>query len=201
MHDDDDYDEFDPDEFENVQASQSKQKGDKSRPSQTYQQDQTYYAETAAMLFIVVYAINFVIGKRQNEQIAYDWHDSVINTFEDQFAVIGDFEGEHELQKLYKDSQSCYKFYASGRRYCGGLLATIELKKRHDIFSLFLATIDLSTSRDSLIIEVPMDEMEPFVFLVGHRRDEQKWRKTLKDVGQFASQTPSARLSKTVFLF
>lgn len=32
-----------------------------------------------------------------------------------------------------KDSASEFKFYASGRRHCSSLLATLELRKRQDL--------------------------------------------------------------------
>lgn len=34
---------------------------------------------------------------------------------------------------LMKDSASEFKFYASGRRHCSSLLATLELRKRQDL--------------------------------------------------------------------
>ena len=37
-----------------------------------------------------------------------------------------------------KDSASEFKFYASGRRHCSSLLATLDLRKRQDLFLGYL---------------------------------------------------------------
>ena len=52
--------------------------------------------------------------------------DTFHATFDLQFAAIGAYDNNHR-GILLKDSQSTYKFYASGRRHCVGLLATMEV--------------------------------------------------------------------------
>lgn len=73
--------------------------------------------------------------------------------FESQFAAIGiDEETTQPTHSgLQKESQSIYKFYATGRRYCSGILATLDLCKRHDAFSWILAMFDLSTTQDTVV--------------------------------------------------
>jgi hypothetical protein len=54
--------------------------------------------------------------------------------FEKSFSLLGIGEGE-DSPLLLREGQAVFKFYASGRRYCRGLLATMELKSREDLLS------------------------------------------------------------------
>jgi hypothetical protein len=40
------------------------------------------------------------------------------------------------MTSFQQESADCYKFYASGRRHVQGMLATLNLKPRHDMLSL-----------------------------------------------------------------
>jgi len=95
---------------------------------------------------------------------------------------------------LIKDSQSCFKFYASGRRYCHGMLATLELVSRHDLFSLTLSLVDLSIKQDELVIEIPMDEdMDPFIFAIFKKKHEKRIKKAKKDLREHARYKISSK--------
>jgi len=113
---------------------------------------------------------------------------SFVLFFELQFAALGAYEGNETNKEggLLKDSHSCYKFYASGRRFCSGILCTLELRKRHNLFSLVLALFDLSTVRDTLTIEMPMndEDMEPFVFAIVRKKEEKKNEKKSEGSGK-----------------
>jgi len=143
-----------------------------------------------AIIFIFFYSINFYFGKRTNESIAQRWYAEFRPVFEVQFSALGAYEGTEQNKEggggLLKDSHSCYKFYASGRRFCSGMLCTLELRKRHNLFSLVLALFDLSTVRDTLTIEIPMndEDMEPFVFAIVRKKEEKKMKKKSKGSGK-----------------
>jgi Protein of unknown function (DUF1682) len=51
-----------------------------------------------------------------------------------------------------KESHSIFKFYASGRRHCQSMLATMDLRKRQDL--LTMAYYLFSPREDVLDIEV-----------------------------------------------
>jgi hypothetical protein len=56
-------------------------------------------------------------------------HDSVREVMSAQFAALSVYaEGSGSGSVFFKDSQHCYKFFASGRRFCAGLLATIDVR-------------------------------------------------------------------------
>jgi len=172
---------------------------------------QNYYPEICALIFIGLYVINFFIGKRSDERLAQAWLQAYRGLFELQFAAVGLYENQTEGATktvtgqgvgsgLLKESQSCFKFYASGRRHCHCLLATLELRKRHDLFSLLLAAVDLSTSVDTVTIEIPMNDtdMEPFVFAIVRRKQERKLRKSTKDLENYCGVVKSTRLPSSL---
>jgi len=67
------------------------------------------------------------------------------------FAFLGPADG-NDGEVLMKESHSCFKFYSTGRRYCHGMYAILDLRSRQDLFSLFLYTI--VPRKDVLDIEV-----------------------------------------------
>ncbi|RVW75866.1 Uncharacterized protein CK203_054020 [Vitis vinifera] len=77
-----------------------------------------------------MFTINYFTGKRENENIALAWaakfatKDSI---FDKNFSLLGVGDGD-DTPLLLKEGQNVFKFYASGRRYCSGLLATMELQ-------------------------------------------------------------------------
>lgn len=115
--------------------------------------------------------------------------------FEAQFAVPGAYNGEEQGARLIKDSQSCYKFYASGRRNCDGVMATLDLVKRHDLLSVLLAQVDMERTRDTVTLEVKMDDrgMPPVVLAVVQRKRLAKVKAEFVDLEQYASPCGAPR--------
>lgn len=52
---------------------------------------------------LIVYGINFYLGKKVNEKLAYDWLDSVRQVLADNFAIIG------SVNHVTKPSQVIYE--------------------------------------------------------------------------------------------
>lgn len=71
---------------------------------------------------------------------------------------------------LMKETSSNFKFYASGRRYCWGFLATLDLRRRQDLFSLALHLVH--PHDDTIDIEVYMNEgsLPPMVLAIATPR-------------------------------
>jgi len=159
------------------------------------EEKEKYYLEIGAIAFIIIYSFNFYFGKNTNQFIAQKWLAEFKSIFELQFAALGAYEGTKE-GGLLKESHSSYKFYSSGRRFCSGMLCTLDLRKRHNLFSLLLALFDLSTVRDTLTMEIPMNEedMEPFVFAIVRKKEEKKIKKNQKDLENYAGLVKSTSL-------
>lgn len=149
---------------------------------------QSYIFEAAGVLFFVIYGVVFWKGRKENENIALAWasqfagNDSI---FEKNFSLLG-FGDEPDAPSLIKEGQSTFKFYASGRRYCKSLLATMVFQNRHDLLSQLIYLV--SPAKDEITIEVNMNEdMEPLVFALVRKKKAKDALKDLKDLQQFAT--------------
>ncbi|XP_030539288.1 uncharacterized protein At5g49945-like [Rhodamnia argentea] len=148
----------------------------------------SYTVEIACISFLVMFGINFFTGKRENENLALAWatkfatKDSI---FEKNFSLLGVGEGD-DSPLLLKEGQNVFKFYASGRRFCQGLLATMELKSRHDLISRMYNLI--VPCRDEITFEVYMndDAMDHVIFAVTKKKAAKGMQKEVRDLQRFA---------------
>ncbi|XP_022136553.1 uncharacterized protein At5g49945 [Momordica charantia] len=157
----------------------------------------SYTIEIICGSFLVIFVINYFTGKRENENIALSWaakfatKDSI---FEKNFSLLGVGEGD-DSPLLLKEGQNVFKFYASGRRYCQGLLATMELKSRHDLISRLYNMV--VPCKDEISFEVYMndDAMDHVIFAVARKKAAKGMQKDLKDLQRFAGilTPPSGR--------
>lgn len=148
----------------------------------------SYAAEIACVCFLIALALNYLLGKRENESLALAWAAKFATKdtiFHKNFSLLGVGEGE-ESPLLLKEALNVFKFYASGRRYCHGLLATMELKSRHDLVSrLFNLVVPC---KDEITFEVYMNEetMDHVVFAMAKKKAAKPMQKELKDLQRFA---------------
>eukprot|EP00252_Welwitschia_mirabilis_P008420 TRINITY_DN2025_c0_g1_i1.p1 TRINITY_DN2025_c0_g1~~TRINITY_DN2025_c0_g1_i1.p1 ORF type:complete len:484 (-),score=96.16 TRINITY_DN2025_c0_g1_i1:187-1638(-) len=150
---------------------------------------QSYYVEVFSIGFLIAFAINFFVGKRRNERIALAWTAQFATKngiFEKNFSLLGTGDGK-DTPLLLKEGQNVFKFYASGRRFCQWLLATMELKSRHDLVSTLYNC--LVPSKDEMTIEVVMndDSMDHIIFALARKKVAKTMQKELKDLSQYAT--------------
>ncbi|CAJ0644312.1 12216_t:CDS:10 [Entrophospora sp. SA101] len=86
-----------------------------------------FYGEIFICISIVLYLINYFIGKIKNENIAKYWMSMNIQIFKHNFSLIGNENGK----ALIKDGPADYLFYLSGRRNCKYIHGRITVK--HDL--------------------------------------------------------------------
>ncbi|KAL7205789.1 hypothetical protein ACSBR2_018664 [Camellia fascicularis] len=152
---------------------------------------QSFVVEIVCGSFLIMFGINFFTGKRENENIALAWvtkfavKDSI---FEKNFSLLGVGDSKDEDSPLLlKEGQNVFKFYASGRRFCQGLLATMELQSRHDLISrLFNMVVPC---KDEITFEVFMndDAMDQMVFALAKKKAAKTMQKEVRDLQRFAS--------------
>lgn len=87
---------------------------------------QGFALEISMVMFLVIYIANFFVGKNKNNYIAGRWFDSIFPELQNQFYAIGAYDPP-STDKLIKESHNVFKVYASGRRYCSGFLANLEV--------------------------------------------------------------------------
>ncbi|XP_057755654.1 uncharacterized protein At5g49945 [Arachis stenosperma] len=161
-----------------------------SPPTQTdAKRPRSFTVEIVCISFLIMFAINYFTGKRENENIALSWaaqfaaKDSI---FEKNFSLLGIGDGGDDSPLLLKEGQTTFKFYASGRRYCQGLLATLELKSRHDLIARIYNMV--VPTRDEISFEVYMndDAMDHVVFAMAKKKAAKAMHKDVKDLQRFA---------------
>ncbi|CAF2149606.1 BnaA01g13830D [Brassica napus] len=147
----------------------------------------SYTVEIVSVSILIAYLINYFTGKRENENLALSWatkfglKDSI---FEKNFSFLGVGEGE-DSPLLLKEATNVFKFYASGRRFCHGVLATMELKSRHDLISRLYNCV--VPCKDEISFEVYMNEeaMDHVVFAVARKKMAKMMHKELRDLQRF----------------
>ncbi|KAF9690291.1 hypothetical protein SADUNF_Sadunf01G0180200 [Salix dunnii] len=168
------------------------------KPTTVSKKKQSYLVEIVCVSFLIMFVINYFTGKKENENLALSWaakfatKDSI---FEKNFSLLGVGEGD-DSPLLLKEGQNVFKFYASGRRYCQGLLATMELKSRHDLLSRIYNMV--VPCKDEISIEVYMndDAMDHVVFALARKKMAKAMQKELRDLQRFAGsvvQPPNGR--------
>ncbi|XP_030955304.1 uncharacterized protein At5g49945-like [Quercus lobata] len=151
-----------------------------------------YTIEIVSVTFLIIFAINYFTGRRENEKLALAWaakfaiKDSI---FDRNFSLLGVGEGD-DSPLLLKEGQTVFKFYASGRRYCQGLLATMDLKSRHDLISRLYNMV--VPCKDEISFEVYMNEeaMDHVVFAVAKKKAAKTMQKEVRDLQKFAGMVP-----------
>ncbi|KAJ8572631.1 hypothetical protein K7X08_009142 [Anisodus acutangulus] len=156
-----------------------------------------YTVEIVCVSFLIMFVINYFTGKKENENLALAWaskfatKDSILDK---NFSLLGVGEND-DSPLLLKEGQHVFKFYASGRRYCQGLLATMELKSRHDLLSRLYNMV--VPCKDEITFEVYMndDAMDHVVVAVGKKKLAKTMQKEITDLQRFASlvSPPSGR--------
>ncbi|GMY05085.1 Magnesium-protoporphyrin IX monomethyl ester [oxidative] cyclase 2, chloroplastic [Fagus crenata] len=152
----------------------------------------SFTVEIVCVTFLIMFLINYFTGKRENENLALAWaakfatHDSI---FDRNFSLLGVGEGD-DSPLLLKEGQTVFKFYASGRRYCQGLLATMELKSRHDLISRLYNLV--VPCKDEITFEVYMNEeaMDHVVFALAKKKAAKTMQKEVRDLQKFAGLVP-----------
>lgn len=155
----------------------------------------SFTVEIVCVSFLIVFIINFFIGKRQNELIALSWASTFAtrdSIFEKNFSLLGTGDGKDDAPLLLKEGQDVFKFYASGRRFCQGLLATMELKSRHDLIARMVDLV--FPKKDMINIEVVMNEdaMDHVVLALGRRKHVKAMQKETRDLARFGNLVSSA---------
>ena len=174
------YDEFFDDD-ENQQESVVKDVPRAARATTTVQVpvDMSYTMEIGFILITVLFVINYFYGKSVNRNRADLFVSNVLPTLREHFAKVG-LNTEQENQVVVKESDTLYKIYASGRNNCMGIVLTLSLSPRQDLFSTVMSLV--TDSRDTLTIEIPKKKMKPFIFILCERSNRSRFGKENEDV-------------------
>ena len=96
-------------------------------------------------------------------QIAQEWvklilSDESSSGLRRNFWYLGDNSDKAE-KVLQKDSMSHFMVHATGRRHCKWLLATLDLTKRHDLFSVVFNQLSPSSDVAREVLEALYEDL------------------------------------------
>jgi len=194
-------DEFDQDEFEgfDTAADGGGSDGDKKssgEPKLTvvsqsqvplhFRRWDSYIAEMIFIFGLLIYFVNYTLGKQKNMKIANSWLAAHRQLLEENFALVGD-DGKKELDMSHqpgfiKESDNIFTFYCSGRVCCEGMVLELKLKKRQDVVSLVAQTLRKSPDQVQVKVEMSKDSMDSFVMAVSTKRNAGKMFKDFTDL-------------------
>lgn len=128
-------------------------------------------------IFLVLYGCNVWVGRRTNSDLALQWARSFCGNgcvLDRNFAQIGT-GGEAGKPILERVSNSDFKLYATGRRFCSHLSAKLSLRRRQDLLSL--AWYSVQQRPDIVDLEIAMSEgaMPPMVLFIGQSKFAREW--------------------------
>ncbi|CAI9765308.1 unnamed protein product [Fraxinus pennsylvanica] len=157
----------------------------------------SYSVEIVCVSFLIMFTINYFTGKKENENLALAWASKFAtkdSIFDKNFSLLGVGETE-DSPLLLKEGQNVFKFYASGRRFCSGVLGSMELKSRHDLISRLYNMV--VPCKDEITFEVYMNDgaMDQVVFALARKKLAKIMQKEAGDLQRFAALVapPSGR--------
>jgi len=179
------FDEFEDEEDDFAEIEETPTTTSSPRPAKVeYPQDNSFMMEIGMCALVLLYIVNYFYGKSENEKRALVFARNVLPDLRTQFAKVGihaeNVAEDSPMSYFVRESKSCYKLYASGRNNCMGIVLTLTLAHRQDLFSRLFSLVTEST--DTLTIEIPVKKMQPFVFVLCKKSHRTKFRTGYEDV-------------------
>lgn len=154
----------------------------------------SYWVELLFIAGLLIYFVNYAMGKNKNIKIANSWLLAHKSFLEDNFALVGD-DGKKETDMsetgmMLKESDSIFTLWCSGRVCCEGMLVELKLIKRQDLLALTMGILNAKI-QDQVVIkaEISKDSMDSFVFAVCSKRVATKMFKDTPDLVRIELQS------------
>lgn len=143
----------------------------------------------SAIAFLIVFFTTYLMGRKENEQIASTFARTFRDLFGSEFSTLG-VNGA----VLIKESQHTFRMNGTGRAFVKGIQANLRLQRRHDIVGRLYSRF-WSPARDLLDIQVAMndDALDTIVFALTKNRDA---REVSKDFADLALYTKSVKIAQ-----
>lgn len=193
----DEFNQYDEDEFvlpvndEKSSGSKKNQKEPQIRivsvPPHLRSNWDSFYLEMLMVAGLVVYFINFIVGKSKNQKLANVWYSSHMSLLDQNFALVGD-DGKKPIENpgIHKESENVYTLWCSGRANVEGMLVELKFIKRQDMIGVISQLI--RPSCDQLIVKVTLDELDTFVFCMATKKTAAKLSKDMTDISSFCPE-------------
>lgn len=198
--------EFDNDEFENFGGTDGdaeeypKKAGEPkltivNKVPLHFRKWHSYWVELLFVSGLVVYFINYTIGKGKNVGICAQWFAAHKSFLEENFALVGDDgkkEGDGQPFGFIKESDSIYTLWCSGRTLVEGMLIELKLIKRQDLLSITMGLLKKTQDQVQIKVELSAGVMDSYVMALANKKAVSKMFKELTDLKQFCINVTKA---------
>lgn len=153
----------------------------------------SYYVEILMVAGLLVYFVNYIVGRSKNARIAEHWLAEHKQIFLDNFSLVGDTGKSPENDTtsesgLTKESQSHYSLYCSGRVGCDSMLVELKLIKRQDLVAVLAQLIRPQNDQAHIRVEFAKDEVDSFVLAVATKRTAMHLIRDMADIGIYCPE-------------
>lgn len=151
----------------------------------------SYWLEILMIAGLVVYFINFAMGKSKNNKIANVWLQTHRNILEDNFSLVGDDPSSLERGEqpgFIKESENIFTLWCSGRTCCEGMLVELKLIKRQDLVAITAGIIRPTIDQIHIKVTMNKEDMDSFVFCVASKKTALHLSKEMADISVFCPE-------------
>lgn len=199
--------EFDNDEFENFGGTEEEDYPKKSQGEPKlnivkadkvplhFRKWHSYWIELLFVSGLVVYFINYTIGKGKNVNIVGQWFSAHKSFLEENFALVGDDgkkESDSQTFGFIKESDSIYTLWCSGRTLVEGMLIELKLIKRQDLLSITMGLVKKTQDQVQIKVELSPGVMDTYVMAIASKKSVGKLFKELSDLKQYCINVTKA---------
>lgn len=198
---DNEFDHFhDEEEFEGLDASNNNAGAKSDEPStltitkvplHLRARWDSFYLEILMICGLVIYFVNYMIGRSKNCKIAEGWFNDQKKILMENFSLVGDTgtpQDEVVEQRLAKESESQYSLYCSGRVGCDSMLVELKLIKRQDLVAVLAQIMRPQNDQAHFRVELTKEETDNFVLAVATKRTATHLAKDMADISVYCPE-------------
>lgn len=151
----------------------------------------SFYLEILMITGLMVYFINYIVGRSKNARIAEQWLTDHRQLLLDNFSLVGHSNKSCDNANdsgLMKESESQYSLYCSGRVGCDSMLIELKLIKRQDLVAVLAQLVRPQNDQAHIHVELSKDEIDNFVLAVATKRTAMHLVRDMADVNVYCPE-------------
>lgn len=151
----------------------------------------SFYLEILMIIGLLVYFINYIVGRSRNARIAEQWLIDHKQLLLDNFSLVGHSSksGDNANDNdLMKESESQYSLYCSGRVGCDSMLIELKLIKRQDLVAVLAQLVRPQNDQAHIHVELSKDEIDNFVLAVATKRTAMHLVRDMADISVYCPE-------------
>jgi len=195
---DSEYDHFqDEEEFEGLESAGGNTDAKTDEPSTLtitkvplHMRDRwdSFYLEILMIAGLLVYFINYMVGRTKNTRIAEQWLVDHKQLLLDNFSLVGYSNENAHNNELMRESESQYSLYCSGRVGCDSMLIELKLIKRQDLVAVLAQLVRPQNDQVHIHVELSKDEIENFVLAIATKRTAMHLVRDMADISVYCPE-------------